>query len=251
MSTGDSPPEYTNPEEYDKENLWGADDDFYLALAQEIGGPILDVGCGTGRLTRAITKAGLDVTGFDYSLEMLAHARKLSEGLDIEWIQGDARSMRLGRRFRLITMTSHGFQYMLTGGDIRGFLERMREHLLDDGYLAFETRNFAAKTFGGSEEPTHWQSFQDDQGHWVDVLIGSRYNPDSGIERLTFDRVVRDTGERHRETSTMRYVSAEQLNDMLRRQGFSVVQQYGDWSKGPLGPNQPEIITICRPSTYS
>ena len=251
MSTGDSPPKYTNPEEYDAENVWAADDDFYLELAQEIGGPVLDAGCGTGRLTRAIATTGLDVTGFDFSPEMLAHARSLSKDLDIEWLQGDVRSMRLGRRFRLILMTGHGFQYMLTDGDMSDFFERMREHLLEDGYLAFETRNFAAKTFGGSEKPTLWRSFQDDQGRWIDNLVGSRYDPDSGIERLTFERVVRDTNERHRETSTMRYVSVEQLNSMLRLHGFSFVQQYGDWARGPLGDNQPEIISICQPSAHS
>jgi 2-polyprenyl-3-methyl-5-hydroxy-6-metoxy-1,4-benzoquinol methylase len=96
MSTRDVPDDdiskYTNAEEYDLENVWAADDDFYLELAQEIGGPVLDVGCGTGRLTRAFAAAGLDVTGLDLSPQMLARARSLSDGLDIEWIQGDVRS---------------------------------------------------------------------------------------------------------------------------------------------------------------
>lgn len=248
MSTSEGLPEYTNAEEYDEENVWAADDDFYLELAQEIGGPVLDVGCGTGRLTRALAAAGLDVTGLDLSPQMLARARSLSDGLDVEWLQGDVRTMQLGRRYRLILMTSHGFQHMLTDRDIHDFLERMREHLLDDGYLAFETRNFAAKTFGGSAEPTHWHSFQDGQGRWVDVSIGSRYDPESGIERLADERIVRETGERERTAFSLRYVTAEQLNRTLRQHGFSIVQQYGDWAKGPLGADQPEIISICQPS---
>lgn len=252
MTTHDVPDddqsEYTNAEEYDLENVWAADDDFYLELAREIGGPVLDVGCGTGRLTRAFAEAGLDVTGLDLSPAMLARARSLSDGLDVEWIQSDVRTMRLGRTFRLITMTSHGFQHMMTDGDIGEFLDRTREHLLEDGYLAFETRNVAAKSFGGSEEPTLWRSYHDPHSGWVDVLIGSHYDPDSGIERLTEERIVRETGERERTAFSLRYVSEEQLNGMLRLHGFSVVQQYGNWAKGPLGVDQPEIISICRPS---
>lgn len=239
---------YTGAEEYDLENTWGADDDFYLELAKEIGGPILDVGCGTGRLTRALARAGLDVTGFDLSPEMLERATSLSEdeGLDIEWILGDVRTMQLGRKFRLILMTSHGFQHMLTDQHISDFLTRMREHLLDDGYLVFDTRNYAAKDFGGSEELTLWRSFQDEQGRWVDVNVGSRYDPETGIERFVTERVVRETGETTGERSSLRYVSVEQLNAMLREHGFTVVHQYGNWNKGPLGEDQPEIISICR-----
>jgi ubiquinone/menaquinone biosynthesis C-methylase UbiE len=46
--------EFTNPVLYDAENRWAADDDFYLALTQQVGGPVLDVACGTGQLARAI-----------------------------------------------------------------------------------------------------------------------------------------------------------------------------------------------------
>jgi SAM-dependent methyltransferase len=238
--------EYTNPEQYDAENVWAADDDFYLALAQEVGGPILDVGCGTGRLTRAIAAAGQAVTGLDLSPYMLSHARSLSDGLDVEWIEGDARTMQLGRRFRLILMTGHVFQHFLSDQDQRDVLDRAQEHLLEDGYLAFETRNYSAKTFGQSAEPTLWRSFQDPQGRMIDTYVGGRYDPDNGVEQLVFEDVNRATGERERSTSALRYVSVEQLNSMLREHGFSVVHQYGDWAKGPLGDDQPEIISICQ-----
>ena len=235
---------YTGAESYDAENLWSDDDDFYLALAKGNGGPVLDVGCGTGRLTRAIAEAGLAVTGYDLSPEMLERARSFSS--DIEWIEGDVRTMRLGRRFRLILMTGHAFQHMMTNDDLHAFFERMREHLLDDGTLAFETRNYAAKTFGQSEDPTLWRSFQDKDGRWIDVLVGGRFDPATGIERLTFEERVRETGATERSTSALRYVSVDDLNAILHLHGFEVVTQYSDWHKGPLGPTQPEVVTICR-----
>lgn len=241
-------PEYVNAEEYDEENAWGPSDDFYLELAREIGGPVFDVGCGTGTILRAIAAEGVECTGLDVTPEMIARARMLSkeEGLEIEWIVGDARTMDMGRSFRFIFMTGHAFQHLLTDADMRAFFDRTREHLLDDGCLAFETRNFAAKTFGGSEEPTLWKTIEDDQGREVDLLIGTLYNPETGVERLIGERLIRETGERTREISDLRYIDVEDLNRMLAEHGFEIIDQYGNWQKGPLGPDQPEVISICR-----
>jgi len=238
--------EYTGAEDYDHENVWGVADDFYLALAREIGGPVLDVACGTGRLTRAIAAAGIETTGIDLGREMLDRARILDTNGTVEWIFGDVRTMRLNRRFRLILMTSHAFQHMITEADLEAFLARVREHLEPDGVFAFETRDYTAKTFGGSEEPTLWRSFQDANGRWIDVLIGARFDPSTGIEQLEEIRVVRESDAREHLSFALRYIPVDELNSLLHTHGFEIVQQYGDWQKGPLGPDQPEVITICR-----
>jgi SAM-dependent methyltransferase len=238
--------EYTGAADYDHENVWGADDDFYLALAKEIGGPVLDVACGTGRLTRAIAAAGFETVGIDLGREMLDRARSLDTDGAVEWIFDDVRTMELNRRFRLILMTSHGFQHMITAADLEALFARIREHLESEGVFAFETRDYTAKTFGGSEEPTLWRSYQDADGRWVDVLIGARFDESTGIEHLKEIRVVRESGEREHLTFALRYIPVNELNELLRTQGFEIVGQYGDWNKGPVGPAQPEVITICR-----
>lgn len=239
-------PEYQDAEGYDAQNTWAADDDFYLTLAKEIGGPVLDVGCGTGRLTRAIAAAGLETVGLDITPAMLERARLLSEDLEVEWILGDARTMQIGRWFRLILMTSHGFQHLLTDEDIGAFFDRAREHLLDDGCLAFETRNHAVNNFSSSEAPEPWTSYQDLQGRWIDEQLGGRYDPETGVEQLTFVQVYRDTGERVESTTMLRYLPVEHLNELLGRHGFEVVEQYGSWDRTPFAEDQREIISICR-----
>jgi SAM-dependent methyltransferase len=238
--------EYTGAEDYDHENVWGDDDDFYLALAKEIGGPVLDVACGTGRLTRAIAASGIETVGIDLGREMLERARSLDTDHAVEWIFGDVRTMKLNRRFRLILMTSHAFQHMLTAADLEAFFARVREHLQPDGVFAFETRDYTAKTFGGSEEPTLWRSYQDANGRWIDVLIGARFDPTTGIEQLNEIRVERASGAREQTTFALRYIPVDELNALLHTQGFEIVAQYGDWQKGPVGSNQPEVITVCR-----
>ncbi|MCB0060728.1 MAG: class I SAM-dependent methyltransferase, partial [Caldilineaceae bacterium] len=156
--------EYTNPAWYDAENRWAPDDDYYLAMAKRIGGPVLDVACGTGRLTRAVAATGIAVTGVDLAEPMLAHARALSGALPISWIQADCRTMQLNQRFRLALMTSHGFQHLITDEDQDAFLTTLFQHLEEGGRFAFETRNPADSDWMDTDWEK-WRTFRVENGH--------------------------------------------------------------------------------------
>jgi SAM-dependent methyltransferase len=238
--------EFTNPALYDAENRWGADDDFYLALTQQVGGPVLDVACGTGQLTRAIALAGLPVTGMDIMPAMLERARALSQQLPITWVQADCRTFNLAQQFRCVLMTGHAFQNLLTDTDQHAFLARASDHIAVGGTLAFETRHLHGKNYGNTSDYTLWRSFQDQTGRWIDVWVASQFDPQTMIDRVQLVRKVRDTGEMWPSQIALRYIGAEELNRRLVEHGFTVVAQYGDWSKTPYGPSSPEIITVCR-----
>ena len=238
--------EFTHPELYDAENGWDADDDFYLHLAQHVGGPVLDVACGTGRLARAIAQSGLRVTGVDVMPPMLERARRLSTDLPISWVLADCRTLTLPERFKLAIMSGHAFQNLLSDADQHQFLERMSELLEVGGVLGFETRNLEAKDYGASREPTLWRSFQDSQGRWIDVATASRFDAEHMIDHVEMTRTVRATGESWPSKIALRYTPVDELNRRLEQQGFTIVEQYGAWSKEPVSASAPEIITICR-----
>jgi len=238
--------EFTNPVLYDAENHWGPPDDFYLALAQQVGGPVLDVACGTGRLARAIAQAGLQVTGVDVMPGMVGRARALSQQLPIAWVQADCRTFDLARPFRCLLMTGNAFQNLLTDEDQNDFFARAYDHLAVGGTLAFETRNLSGKNYGGSSDLTLWRSFQDPAGRWIDVWVASRFDSQTMIDHVQLVRKVRETGEAWPSQISLRYIGVEDLNRRLAEHGFTVVAQYGDWAKTPCGPASPEIITVCR-----
>jgi SAM-dependent methyltransferase len=238
--------EFINPVLYDAENHWGADDDFYLALAQQVGGPVLDIACGTGRLTRAIAQTGLPVTGMDIMPAMLERARSLSSQLPIAWVQADCRTFSLGQHFRCLLMTGHAFQNLLTDADQHAFLARAYTHVDAGGTLAFETRNLRGKNYGQAGDYTLWRSFQDQNGRWIDVWVASRFDPQTMHDHVQLLRKVRATGETWPSQITLRYLGVEELNRRLAEHGFTVVAQYGDWSKMPCELTSPEIITVCR-----
>src|SRR5581483_12234818 len=93
--------------------------DFYCDLARRLGAKtLLDIGCGTGTVTRGIVAAtGCRAVGLDPAAPMLAVARRKTRGEAGEWIEGDARVARLGRRFDLIIVTGNAFQGFVSATD--------------------------------------------------------------------------------------------------------------------------------------
>ncbi|MGL4582022.1 MAG: class I SAM-dependent methyltransferase, partial [Flavobacterium sp.] len=92
---------------YDYDNERTSDYDQYLAIADKVE-RVLDLGCGTGRLAVELAKQGKQVVGVEFASAMLDVARRRSSL--VEWIQGDARSIRLDQKFDLIILSGHVFQ---------------------------------------------------------------------------------------------------------------------------------------------
>jgi SAM-dependent methyltransferase len=109
---------------------------FWRALANRCGGPVLDVGAGTGRTTLELARAGHSVTAIDLDDELLERLRERAEGLDVTTLVADARAFWLGETFPLCIVPMQTIQ-LLGGADGRaGFLQCALEHLEPMGVLA-------------------------------------------------------------------------------------------------------------------
>ena len=87
---------------------------FYGELARASGGPVLELGCGTGRTLLPIAKAGLDCVGVDASPAMLAVLRQKSPPPNLELVEARMESLELpNRRFRLVTCPFRAFSHLL------------------------------------------------------------------------------------------------------------------------------------------
>jgi SAM-dependent methyltransferase len=108
----------------------------WRSLADRYGGPILDVGAGTGRVTLDLAGAGYAVTALDLCDELLAVLRERAAGLEVTTVAADARSFSLGTRFPLCLVPMQTIQ-LLGGSDGRSsFLHSAREHLTAGGVVA-------------------------------------------------------------------------------------------------------------------
>ena len=106
---------------------------FWLALAAETGGPVLDIGAGTGRVTLEIAAAGTAVVGLDIELALLAALAHRARDLPVETVVADACTFELDRRFGLIVAPMQTLQLL---ADRTGFLRRALAHLRPGGVLA-------------------------------------------------------------------------------------------------------------------
>ena len=113
-----------------------ADLTFWRALADRIGGPVLDVGAGTGRTALALAHEGHAVVAIDRDDELLAELRERAADLEVVTIVADARAFWLGLTFPLIIVPMQTIQ-LLGGAEGRAaFLECAAYHLESPGVLA-------------------------------------------------------------------------------------------------------------------
>jgi len=231
------------------------DVDFYLRLAKRFPGRVLEIGCGSGRITLPLARAGLEVTGIDNSSNMLELAReKLAREDDpvrqrVELVFADVRELDLGRRFNLIIYPFNSFMYLYTPEDQVRALKRIRAHLQDDGLvaLALFVPNQGVTSYLPGVPQFLWSKKHPEGG---DILCWEVKEVDTFYQiartKLILDWLKPD-GEhkRYLQEQTFRYFTFYEFNHLLERRGFNVVKVLGDFTDEPLGPQHSDMVFLA------
>lgn len=252
MNADDNLEEFTDPANYDIEEGERSAPRiaFYRDLAKTVGGPVLEIACGSGLVTVPIGAQGLDVTGVDLARPMLEHARQKAEaqGLTIRWVEADARSFALEAQYQFIFITGNAFQAFLRREDQEALLSSVKRHLLPGGTFAFETRNPSGHNLTDQSKEEFDQSYVSVEGYLVSVSSTQIYDPIAQVIYWTSYRRWND-GERDHTKEThiaCRFTHPQELEALLHYNGFRILQQYGSWNKEPLSASSPSIYSICK-----
>ncbi len=242
---------------------WPGEMDFYTGMAEEArqkGEGLLELACGTGRVTLRLAKLGGRIVGLDRSEIMLSVARQKSAGMDnIHWVRADMRSFDLGEQFGLVLITGQAFHNLNTPGDQVACMESIHRHLLPTGkvVLHLDPPDMAwlgdlTKDKGGKCELD--RQFQHPQsGRRVNQYQAWRYEPSTqcAIEHTIWEDVNEvgqvvnrvDNGE-HR----LHCIFPFEIEHLLGRTGFVVDAVYGDFFRNPYGDKSPQMIWIAGPA---
>ena len=229
---------------YDIENTRDADTDFYVRLASDLDArTIIELGCGTGRLTLDLLADGRLIIGVDPAPTMLACARRKPGAEQVRWVEGDSSALGTPGA-DLVIMTGNVAQVFLDDAEWAATLRDIHAALRPGGHLAFESRNPDDRPWERwNREATHEQ-FDSPNGPmecWLELVsVG-----DSRVH-LVGHNVFKATGEVVVASEELRFRALPELIDSLVKAGFTVEHVYGDWDRGPLSVTSRAMVFIAR-----
>lgn len=235
------------PEIYDRMNDFDGDVAFYKSLALEAQGSILELCCGTGRLTIPLAKAGFDVTGLDFTLSMLDCARKKNEenGLDIEFVQGDMRKFSLDKTFDFIFIPFNSIQNTYSMDDIVSIFNCIKRHLSPNGLFAFDIFNPNLDYLVRKpDEKYEAKNFRTESGEEFSLVQTMSYDRAKQVNKVRWH--INIGGETKVEELDMRVFYPQEMDAILTLNGFEIISKFGDFERGEFNSESPKQIYVCR-----
>lgn len=239
-------------------NPAGDDVGFFRRLAAERGGPVLEIGSGTGRVAVALAGDGFEVVGVDASAAMLRLAEERRSGLPAEiasrltFLQGDQATLDLGSRFELIVAPSRVFQFLLTSDAQRAALAAFRAHLQPGGRLVLDLFDpaFEFVAPGAIFPPRSGELMHPKTGNRVTWEI-TGLEPDPGRQLVVSDWTARElspSGEVVREETerlSLRWTTRSEMRLLFELEGLEVVAEYGDFEGGPPAYGREQVWVLA------
>ncbi|MBN1285946.1 MAG: class I SAM-dependent methyltransferase [Anaerolineae bacterium] len=244
---------------YDAENQDLTEDlALYGELLDETGGPVLDVGCGTGRVAFHLAQMqAARVVGLDISGAMLERARARLQQRhtlagQVEFLEADITTFESDERFGLVVFAYNGFMHLRRQSDQLAALRRMAAALRDDGRLVIDLPN-AARAYAAPDEIglVFERTFTDSQTgstvmqHSISQIERTRQML---VVTWVYDVIEPDGAvKRFLAPEERRYTFAAEMDLLLAQSGLERTRLYGDYDRAPFVDGAPRMIVVaCR-----
>ena len=230
----------------------------YLRYAQKQGSPILELGCGTGRVTLPLARAGFEIWGIDCSAPMLDKARrKAAQEPSIQeylhFIQADMQAFQIDNRFKLVFIPYNTFMHLLTRPHQNACLQCIRKHLCDDGLLIIDIK------------VPYYANLKQSDGTLICRF--QRLNPETGNTLIRMERVARNLVDqleyieyiydevqpdgnvkRTIQPTIHRYIFQSELELLLEKNGYKIVSMFGGCNEEPYNYYSGQLVCVASKS---
>ena len=243
---------------------WEGEVDFYRELMANSPlvntDGVLEVACGTGRITLKLAKHGINITGLDLSSEMLEVARKKSIGMsNVNWDLDDMRTFEVGKKFGCVIMPGHSFLFMNTPDDQVKCLGQIKKHLVKNGMVVLHLDNqnisWHADLIGKRESACETGSIKTHPVTGERFRSSSVWSYEPSTQTATCENKWEQLDENgniietwSREPMRFHCIFRFETEHLLRRVGYWVEAVYGDFFKRDLTYESPQMIWIARNS---
>ncbi len=234
---------------YDGLNTFLSDLQFYKKwMPKSKDAKILELCCGTGRLTLPIARDGYNITGVDYTSSMLEQAKvKASEaGLEITFIEADIRTLNLQEKFDLIFIPFNSIHHLYKNEDLFKAFKVVKNHIKDGGLFLLDCFNPNIQYIvEGEKEQNEIARYTTEDGREVLIKQTMRYENKAQINRIEWHYFI--NGEFNSiQNLDMRMFFPQGLDSYLEWNGFNIIHKYGGFEEEAFNDNSEKQIFICQ-----
>jgi ubiquinone/menaquinone biosynthesis C-methylase UbiE len=233
---------------YDGLNTFLSDLQFYIKwLPKKKGAKLLELCCGTGRLTIPIAKEGYDICGIDSSSSMLkqANAKAVEAGLEIKFLEADIRTLDLPEQYDLIFIPFNSIHHLYQNEDLFDTLKVVKKHLKEDGLFLLDCYNpdihYITEAEKGKNKIAEYTT-QD--GRKVMIEQTMRYENKTQINRIEWHFFINDQFDSIQNLD-MRMFFPQELDCYLKLNGFSIIQKFGSFEEETFNDHSEKQLFVC------
>jgi SAM-dependent methyltransferase len=223
-----------------------ASERFYLEEAAKSGGRVLELACGSGRLTIPIAQSGVEIIGADLSASMLATARVKAQrvGFEVKFLEADMRSFDLPGKFSAILIPGNSLLHLFTPQDLKQCLACVRRHLDTNGRLIFDISKWDLAML--ARDPALRFPVMTVNG--ITIEETAAYDAAAQIRHIVWYFSRPSAADFRVIDYTLRVIFPQELLLLLDAAGFRVDARFGEFTREPFISSSPRQVCICSTS---